>query len=134
MDIMSYKAITDKYKDITPYHSGGGCMHLSLESSVLDDRGRSTEWLINAIYEDDTGVMEDVDFDINNITETSNCMFGFQMQDVELNQAQQEILSSIDAYVSDDTQFVLIKSFKEGYEMIKDIDNRLTNAPTWEDC
>jgi hypothetical protein len=31
------KAITDKYTDITPYHSGGGCMHLSLESSVEDD-------------------------------------------------------------------------------------------------
>jgi hypothetical protein len=34
VDSMSYKAITDKYTDITPYHSGGGCMHLSLESSV----------------------------------------------------------------------------------------------------
>jgi hypothetical protein len=56
------KAITDKYKDITPYHSGGGCNHLRLESSVLDDQGRSTEWLINAIYEDDTGVMEDMIF------------------------------------------------------------------------
>jgi hypothetical protein len=62
---MSYKAITDKYKDITPYHSGGGCNHLRLESSVLDDQGRSAEWLINAIYEDETGVMEDIDFDIN---------------------------------------------------------------------
>jgi hypothetical protein len=41
-------------------------------------------------------------------------MFGFQMQDVDLNQAQKEILSSIDAYVFDDTQFVFIKSFKEG--------------------
>jgi hypothetical protein len=128
------KAITTKYKDITPYHSGGGCMHLSLESSVEDVQGNTTDWLINKCIEDNTGRLDDVDFDINNITETSNCMFGFQMQDVELNQAQQEILSSIDAYVSDDTQFVLIKSFKEGYEMIKDIDNRLTNAPTWEDC
>jgi len=128
------KAITTKYKDITPYHSGGGCMSLSLESSVEDVQGNTTDWLINKCIEDNTGRLDDVDFDINNITETSNCMFGFQMQDVELNQAQKEILSSIDAYVSDDTQFVLIKSFKEGYEMIKDIDNRLTNAPTWEDC
>ena len=131
---MSYKAITDKYKDITPYHSGGGCNHLRLESSVLDDQGRSTEWLINAIYEDDTGVMEDIDFDINSITETSNCMFGFQCHYLELNQAQKEILSSVDAYVSDSNNFVFIESFKKGYEMMKDIDNRLTNAPTWEDC
>ena len=109
-------------------------MSLSLESSVEDVQGNTTDWLINKCIEDNTGRLDDVDFDINNITETSSCMFGFQMQDVELNQAQKEILSSIDAYVSDDTQFVLIKSFKEGYEMIKDIDNRLTNAPTWEDC
>jgi hypothetical protein len=89
------KAITDKYKDITPYHSGGGCNHLRLESSVLDDQGRSAEWLINAIYEDETGVMEDIDFDINNITETSNCMFGLHIQDGDLNQAQEEVLSSV---------------------------------------
>jgi hypothetical protein len=62
----------------------------------------------------DTGRLDDVDFDIDNIDEETECMFGLQMQDVDLNQAQQEILSSIDAYVFDDTQFVLIKSFKEG--------------------
>ena len=133
---MSYKAITDKYKDITPYHSGGGCNHLRLESSVLDDQGRSAEWLINAIYEDETGVMEDIDFDINNITETSNCMFGLHIQDGNLNQAQEEVLSSVasDVLMSDSDNFVFIESFKDGYEMMKDIDNRLTNAPTWEDC
>jgi hypothetical protein len=130
------KAITDKYKDITPYHSGGGCNHLRLESSVLDDQGRSAEWLINAIYEDETGVMEDIDFDINNITETSNCMFGLHIQDGNLNQAQEEVLSSVasDVLMSDSDNFVFIESFKDGYEMMKDIDNRLTNAPTWEDC
>ena len=133
---MSYKAITDKYKDITPYHSGGGCNHLRLESSVLDDQGRFAEWLINAIYEDETGVMEDIDFDINNITETSNCMFGLHIQDGDLNQAQEEVLSSVasDVLMSDSDNFVFIESFKKGYEMMKDIDNRLTNAPTWEDC
>jgi hypothetical protein len=133
---MSYKAITDKYKDITPYHSGGGCNHLRLESSVLDDQGRSAEWLINAIYEDETGVMEDIDFDINNITETSNCMFGLHIQDGNLNQAQEEVLSSVasDVLMSDSDNFVFIESFKDGYEMMKDIDNRLTNAPTWGDC
>ena len=130
------KAITDKYKDITPYHSGGGCNHLRLESSVLDDQGRSAEWLINAIYEDETGVMEDIDFDINNITETSNCMFGLHIQDGNLNQAQEEVLSSVASNVlmSDSDNFVFIESFKDGYEMMKDIDNRLTNAPTWGDC
>ena len=130
------KAITDKYKDITPYHSGGGCNHLRLESSVLDDQGRSAEWLINAIYEDETGVMEDIDFDINNITETSNCMFGLHIQDGNLNQAQEEVLSSVASNVlmSDSDNFVFIESFKDGYEMMKDIENRLTNAPTWEDC
>ena len=130
------KAITDKYKDITPYHSGGGCNHLRLESSVLDDQGRSAEWLINAIYEDETGVMEDIDFDINNITETSNCMFGLHIQDGDLNQAQEEVLSSVasDVLMSDSDNFVFIESFKDGYEMMKDIDNRLTNAPTWENC
>jgi hypothetical protein len=130
------KAITDKYKDITPYHSGGGCNHLRLESSVLDDQGRSAEWLINAIYEDETGVMEDIDFDINNITETSNCMFGLHIQDGNLNQAQEEVLSSVasDVLMSDSDNFVFIESFKDGYEMMKDIDNRLTNAPTWGDC
>ena len=130
------KAITDKYKDITPYHSGGGCNHLRLESSVLDDQGRSAEWLINAIYEDETGVMEDIDFDINNITETSNCMFGLHIQDGNLNQAQEEVLSSVasDVLMSDSDNFVFIESFKDGYEMMKDIDNRLTNAPTWENC
>ena len=133
---MSYKAITDKYKDITPYHSGGGCNHLRLESSVLDDQGRSAEWLINAIYEDETGVMEDIDFYINNITETSNCMFGLHIQDGDLNQAQEEVLSSVASNVlmSDSDNFVFIESFKDGYEMMKDIDNRLTNAPTWENC
>jgi hypothetical protein len=130
------KAITDKYKDITPYHSGGGCNHLRLESSVLDDQGRSAEWLINAIYEDETGVMEDIDFDINNITETSNCMFGLHIQDGNLNQAQEEVLSSVasDVLMSDSDNFVFIESFKDGYEMMKDIDNRLTNATSWEDC
>jgi hypothetical protein len=130
------KAITDKYKDITPYHSGGGCNHLRLESSVLDDQGRSAEWLINAIYEDETGVMEDIDFDINNITETSNCMFGLHIQDGDLNQAQEEVLSSVasDVLMSDSDNFVFIESFKDGYEMMKDIDNRLTNATSWEDC
>ena len=128
------KSITTKYKDITPYHSGGGCMHLSLESSLEIDEAHPTEWLINALYEDDKGVMEDIDFDINNITETSNCMFGFQCHYLELNQAQKEILSSVDAYLYDENSFVFIESFKEGYEMMKDIDNRLTNAPTWEDC
>ena len=130
------KAITDKYKDITPYHSGGGCNHLRLESSVLDDQGRFAEWLINAIYEDETGVMEDIDFDINNITETSNCMFGLHIQDGNLNQAQEEVLSSVASNVlmSDSDNFVFIESFKDGYEMMKDIDNRLTNAPTWENC
>jgi hypothetical protein len=61
-------------------------------------------------------------------------MFGFQCHYLELNQAQKEILSSVDAYVSDSNNFVFIESFKKGYEMMKDIDNRLTNAPTWEDC
>ena len=129
------KAITDKYKDITTYHSGGGCMHLSLESTVEDVQGNTTDWLINALIDDDGyhyGM--DISFDLDDIDEETECMFGLQIQYVDLNQAQQEILSSIDAYVFDDTQFVLIKSFKEGYEMMKDIDNRLTSAPTWEDC
>jgi hypothetical protein len=42
-------------------------------------KGNSTEWLINAIYEDDTGVMEDIDFDINSITETSNACLVFNV-------------------------------------------------------
>ena len=130
------KAITTKYKDITPYHSGGGCNHLSLKSSVLDVQGNTTDWLINAIYEDETGVMEDIDFDINNITETSNCMFGLQIQDVDLNQAQEEVLSSVasDVLMADSDNFVFIESFKDGYEMMKDIDNRLTKSASWEDC
>jgi hypothetical protein len=33
-------------------------MHLSLESSVEDVQGNTTDWLINALIEDDTGVME----------------------------------------------------------------------------
>jgi hypothetical protein len=78
------KAITDKYKDITPYHSGGGCMSLSLESSVEDVQGNTTDWLINECIEDDTGRLDDVDFDIDNIDEETKCMFGFQMQDVDL--------------------------------------------------
>jgi hypothetical protein len=61
-------------------------------------------------------------------------MFGLQIQYVDLNQAQQEILSSFDVLMSDENNFVFIKSFKKGYEMMKDIENRLTNAPTWEDC
>ena len=63
------KAITDKYKDITTYHSGGGCMSLSLESSVEDVQGNTTDWLINECIEDDTGRLDDVDFDIDNIDE-----------------------------------------------------------------
>jgi hypothetical protein len=47
------KAITDKYTDITPYHSGGGCMSLSLESSVEDVQGNTTDWLINECIDDD---------------------------------------------------------------------------------
>jgi len=129
-----YKLITDKYKDITPYHSGGGCMSLSLESSVEDVQGNTTDWLINKCIEDNTGRLDDVDFDINNITETSNCMFGFQCHYLELNQAQKEILASVDAYVSDEDNFVFIEPFKDGYMIMKDLDNRLTNAPTWEDC
>ena len=129
------KAITTKYKDITPYHSGGGCMHLSLESTVEDVQGNTTDWLINALIDDDGyhyGM--DISFDLDDIEEETQCMFGLQIQDVDLNQAQKEILSSFDVLMSDETNFVFIESFKEGYEMMKDIDNRLTNAPTWEDC
>jgi hypothetical protein len=68
------------------------------------------------------------------LTEETQCMFGLQIQDVDLNQAQQEILSSFDVLMSDENNFVFIESFKDGYEMMKDIDNRLTNAPTWGDC
>jgi len=125
------KAITDKYKDITPYHSGGGCMHLSLESSIVDVQGNITDWLINATYNDDDGEPSN---DLDDITENARCMFGLQLHDIELNQAQKEMLSSIDVYFSDEDNFVFIESFKDGYEMMKDIDNRLTNAPTWEDC
>ena len=130
-----YKEITDKYTDITPYHSGGGCMHLSLESTVEDVQGNTTDWLINALIDDDGyhyGM--DISFDLDDIDEETECMFGLQIQYVDLNQAQQEILSSFDVLMSDENNFVFIKSFKKGYEMIKDIDNRLTNAPTWEDC
>ena len=129
------KAITDKYKDITTYHSGGGCMHLSLESTVEDVQGNTTDWLINALIDDDGyhyGM--DISFDLNDIDEETECMFGLQIQYVDLNQAQQEILSSFDVLMSDENNFVFIKSFKKGYEMMKDIENRLTNAPTWEDC
>lgn len=129
------KSITTKYKDITPYHSGGGCMHLSLESTVEDVQGNTTDWLINALIDDDGyhyGM--DISFDLDDIEEETQCMFGLQIQDVDLNQAQKEILSSFDVLMSDENNFVFIESFKEGYEMMKDIDNRLTNAPTWEDC
>jgi hypothetical protein len=129
------KAITDKYKDITTYHSGGGCMHLSLESTVEDVQGNTTDWLINALIDDDGyhyGM--DISFDLDDIDEETECMFGLQIQYVDLNQAQQEILSSFDVLMSDENNFVFIKSFKKGYEMMKDIENRLTNAPTWEDC
>jgi hypothetical protein len=129
------KAITDKYKDITTYHSGGGCMHLSLESTVEDVQGNTTDWLINALIDDDGyhyGM--DISFDLDDIDEETECMFGLQIQYVDLNQAQQEILSSFDVLMSDENNFVFIESFKKGYEMMKDIDNRLTNAPTWEDC
>jgi hypothetical protein len=131
------KAITDKYKDITTYHSGGGCMHLSLESTVKDVQGNTTDWLINALIDDDGyhyGM--DISFDIDDIDEETQCMFGLQIQDVDLNQAQEEVLSSLASNVlmSDSDNFVFIESFKDGYEMMKDIDNRLTNAPTWEDC
>lgn len=129
------KSITTKYKDITPYHSGGGCMHLSLESTVEDVQGNTTDWLINALIDDDGyhyGM--DISFDLDDIEEETQCMFGLQIQDVDLNQAQKEILSSFDVLMSDENNFVFIESFKKGYEMMKDIDNRLTNAPTWEDC
>jgi hypothetical protein len=129
------KAITDKYKDITTYHSGGGCMHLSLESTVEDVQGNTTDWLINALIDDDGyhyGM--DISFDLDDIDEETECMFGLQIQYVDLNQAQQEILSSFDVLMSDENNFVFIKSFKKGYEMMKDIENRLTNAPTWENC
>jgi hypothetical protein len=129
------KAITDKYKDITTYHSGGGCMHLSLESTVEDVQGNTTDWLINALIDDDGyhyGM--DISFDLDDIDEETECMFGLQIQYVDLNQAQKEILSSFDVLMSDENNFVFIESFKKGYEMMKDIDNRLTNAPTWEDC
>ena len=123
-----YKAITTKYTDLSPYHSGGGCMHLSIESSV--DK-YAVQWLINATYNDDDGEPSN---DLDDITENARCMFGLQLHDIELNQAQKEMLSSIDVYFSDEDNFVFIESFKDGYEMMKDIDNRLTNAPTWEDC
>ena len=129
------KAITDKYKDITTYHSGGGCMHLSLESTIEDVQGNTTDWLINALIDDDGyhyGM--DISFDLDDIDEETECMFGLQIQYVDLNQAQQEILSSFDVLMSDENNFVFIKSFKKGYEMMKDIENRLTNAPTWENC
>jgi hypothetical protein len=129
------KAITDKYTDITTYHSGGGCMHLSLESTVEDVQGNTTDWLINALIDDDGyhyGM--DISFDLDDIDEETECMFGLQIQYVDLNQAQQEILSSFDVLMSDENNFVFIKSFKKGYEMMKDIENRLTNAPTWENC
>ena len=131
------KAITTKYKDITPYHSGGGCMHLSLESSLEIDKAHPTEWLINALIDDDGyhyGM--DISFDLDDIDEETQCMFGLQIQDVDLNQAQKEILSSLasDVLMSDSNNFVFIESFKDGYKIMKDIDNRLTNAPTWEDC
>ena len=123
-----YKAITTKYTDLSPYHSGGGCMHLSIESSV--DK-YAVQWLINATYNDDDGEPSN---DLDDITENARCMFGLQLHAIELNQAQKEILSSIDVYFYDEDNFVFIESFKDGYEMMKDIDNRLTNAPTWEDC
>jgi len=131
------KAITTKYKDVTPYHSGGGCMHLSLESSVEDVQGNTTDWLINALIDDDGyhyGM--DISFDLDDIKEETQCMFGLQIQDVDLNQAQEEVLSSLasDVLMSDPNNFVFIESFKDGYKMMKDIDNRLTNSPTWEDC
>jgi hypothetical protein len=110
-------------------------MHLSLESTFEDVQGNTTDWLINALIDDDGyhyGM--DISFDLDDIDEETQCMFGLQIQDVDLNQAQKEILSSFDVLMSDETNFVFIESFKKGYEMMKDIDNRLTNAPTWEDC
>jgi hypothetical protein len=61
-------------------------------------------------------------------------MFGLCVFDYEFNDAQKEILDSIEWTFRDSVYFQLIEPFKNGYEMIKDIDNRLTNAPTWEDC
>jgi hypothetical protein len=52
-------------------------MSLSLESSVEDVQGNTTDWLINECIEDDTGRLDDVDFDIDNITETSKLYVWF---------------------------------------------------------
>ena len=73
-------------------------------------------------------------YNLNRITEDARCMFGLCVFDYEFNDAQKEILDSIEWTFRDSIYFQLIEPFKNGYEMIKDIDNRLTNAPTWEDC
>jgi len=122
------KVITDKYKDLHHYHSGGGCVHLMLESSVDED---NLQWLINAL---ENNCDDEPSYNLNRITEDAKCMFGLSVFDYEFNDAQKEILDSIEWTYRDSVYFQLIKSFKEGYEMIKDVDNRLTNAPTWEDC
>ena len=123
-----YKLITDKYKDITPYHSGGGCMHLSLESSI--DK-YAVQWLINATYNGDDGEPSN---DLDDITENARCMFGIHFNDYDVSPSQKEIIDSIDWHYKGGDYFLLIEPFKDGYMIMKDIDNRLTNAPTWEDC
>ena len=125
--IMS-KVITDKYKDLHHYHSGGGCVHLMLESSVDEYK---LQWLINPL---EKNCDDEPSYNLNRITEDARCMFGLCVFDYEFNDAQKEILDSIEWTFRDSIYFQLIKPFKDGYEMMKDIDNRLTNAPTWEDC
>jgi len=122
------KVITDKYKDLHHYHSGGGCDHLMLESSVDEN---NLHWLVNPL---EKNCDDEPSYNLNRITEDARCMFGLCVFDYEFNDAQKEILDSIEWTFRDSIYFQLIKPFKDGYEMMKDIDNRLTNAPTWEDC
>jgi hypothetical protein len=84
------ETITDKYKDLNHYHSGGGCVHLMLESSVDEYK---LQWLINPLED--------------------NC------EDEPSQNAE---------------YFQIRAPVKDGYMIMKDIDNRLTNAPTWKDC
>jgi len=122
------KTITDKYKDLNHYHSGGGCVHLMLESSVDEYK---LQWLINPLEDN---CEDEPSYDLDEITEDSKCMFGLCVFDYEFNDAQKEILDSIKWNFQNAEYFQIIEPFKDGYMIMKDIDNRLTNAPTWKDC
>ena len=63
--------ITDKYKDLHHYHSGGGCVHLMLESSVDED---NLQWLINPL---EKNCDDEPSYNLNRITEDARCMFGY---------------------------------------------------------